>query len=48
MVRKIFHGEMLSEHYQQLSLKYFVKSFSIRKLLLKAQEFQTTISGGTL
>ena len=36
------------EHYQQLSLKYFVKSFSVQKLSSKVSSIQTTISGGTL
>ena len=36
-----------SEHYQQHSFKYFVKLFSIQKLLSKVSSTQTTISGGT-
>ena len=33
-----------SEQYLQLSLKYFVKSFSISELLSKVSQIQTTIS----
>ena len=36
------------EHYLPLSFKYFVKSFSILKLLSKVPSIQTTLSGGTL
>ena len=37
-----------SEHYQQLSFKYFVKSFSIPLLSSKEPSIQTTIPGWTL
>ena len=33
----------LSEHYQQISFKYFVKSFLIIKLLPKVLKIQTTV-----
>ena len=36
-----------SKQYQQLSFKYFVKSFLISTLLPKIYSIQTTISGGT-
>ena len=36
-----------SEQYLQLSLQYFVKSFSISELLSKVSQIQTTISWET-
>ena len=45
--QKYLKEKCWSKHYQQLSFKYFVKSFSIQKLWSKVSEFQPTISRGT-
>ena len=43
---KYLMEKCLKEHHQQLPFKYFVKSFSIPKLLSKVSKIKTTISEG--
>ena len=42
-IRNYLKEKCYSEHYQQLSFKYFVISFSIPKLSSKEAQVQTTI-----
>ena len=45
---EIFEGKYYSDQYQQLSFKYFVKSFLTPKLLPRVSAIKTTIANVTL